>query len=191
MAQVLSYVSTKAMAARLMLKTGKSEAADSHLLQLEKATRGLFVDVRQAVLGLRAAGDIGGCLGATLQDFAVQFSQLSDIPVEVHIAPEAEDLDLPAETELQLLRIMQEALTNVRKHAAARKAAVNLQVIDGALTLAITDDGVGFDSDCSRSKIQHQFGLSTMQERAEAIDAEFELESAPGAGTHIKVRLPT
>jgi len=113
LAQLLGYVNTKTMAVRLMLRNQQVEAADRHLLQLDEATRELSVDVRQAVLGLRTAGQIGDGLTAMLGDFAVQFSRFGGVPVEVVVAPEIQRLALTAEVELQLLRIVQEALTNV------------------------------------------------------------------------------
>jgi len=190
MAQLLAYVNTKVMAVRLMLKKGQIDSANRHLLQLEVAARELFVDVRQAVLGLRTAGQIGDGLAAMVKGFATQFSQLSDVPVEVLIAPEVEALDLSAESELQLLRIIQEALTNVRKHASASGAQVSLQVSDSTLHLMITDDGHGFDIARVQSEPHQRFGLSTMRERAEAIDADFDLHSEPGIGTRVSLRLP-
>jgi signal transduction histidine kinase len=189
MAQLLGYVNTKAMAVRLMLKNRQMEAADKHLLQLEEAARELFVDVREAILGLKVTGQNGAGLPAALREFTTQFSRLSDIPVELNIASEADGLPLTAEMELQLLRIVQESLTNIRKHAAGTHASVNLQLANGILELTICDDGVGFESGPSRATRWPHVGLSTMRERAEAIGADFRLDSMPGAGTRVTVQL--
>jgi signal transduction histidine kinase len=189
MAQLLGYVNTKAMAVRLMLKNRQMEAADKHLLQLEEAARELFVDVREAILGLKVTGQNGAGLPAALREFTTQFSRLSDIPVELNIASEADGLPLTAEMELQLLRIVQESLTNIRKHAAGTHASVNLQLANGILELTICDDGVGFESGPSRATRWPHVGLSTMRERAEAIGADFKLDSMPGAGTRVTVQL--
>jgi len=189
LAQLLGYVNTKAMAVRLMLKNHQMEAANEHLLQLEEAARELFIDVREAILGLKAAGGAGAGLAAMLKDYTAQFSRLSGIPIQVSIAPGIESLPLAAETELQLLRIVQEALTNVRKHAAARQAWVSLRTSNGDLELTVGDDGTGFEPERARLNHRPHFGLSTMRERAEAIGAEFTLDSKPGAGTRITVRL--
>jgi len=189
LAQLLGYVNTKTMAVRLMLKNQQVEDADRHLLQLDEATRELSVDVRQAVLGLRTAGQIGDGLTVMLGDFAAQFSRFGGVPVEVAVAPEIQTLALTAEAELQLLRIVQEALTNVRKHASATQAWVSLEVNDNILELTIGDNDNGFDVEDHRLNDQSHFGLSTMRERAEAIGAEFNLDSEPGAGTRVTVRL--
>jgi signal transduction histidine kinase len=189
MAQLLGYVNTKAMAVRLMLKNRQTDAADKHLLQLEEASRALFVDVREAILGLKMSGQNGGGLPDALREYTGQFSRLSSLPVDVKIDPGAEGLSLPAETELQLMRIVQESLTNVRKHASANTAAVSLNLNGQALELKVKDDGVGFEPGRSRGTNWTHYGLSTMRERAEAIGAAFTLESDPGTGTCIIVRL--
>ena len=192
MAQLLGYVKTKAMAIRLQLTNRQFEAAEKHLLQLEEAAHELFIDVREAILGLKMAGrshDKASDFGGALREYAEQFSRLNSIPVDLDIDPAAESLPLKAETEVQLLRITQEALTNIRKHAAARRAVVRLLRGNGSLELTVRDDGVGFAADGARGDGRSHFGLSTMVERAEAIGAEFLLDSDPGAGTRITVRL--
>jgi signal transduction histidine kinase len=159
------------------------------LQQLEDATRGLFVDVREAILGLKMAGQSGGLIGG-LQDYAAQFSRLSDIPVKVTVASEVRALHLSPEIELQLLRIAQEALTNIRKHASAERAEVSLQVIDRQFAITISDEGRGFEPDRLRPDRGLSFGLANMRERADAIGAEFYLNTRPGVGTTLTIRLP-
>ncbi len=190
LAQVLGYVNTKAIAVRLLLSKGQQPAAQEQLSQLEEAARGLFVDVREAILGLKAAGQTGQGLTAGLQDFAAQFSRLSGLEVEMQVQPGMERLALPAETELQLMRIVQEALANVRKHASASRARVSLRREDGAFELRVADDGVGFDPTRDEDGGRSHYGLATMRERAEAIGAAFAVSSAAGSGTCVSVRLP-
>lgn len=189
-AQLLGFVNNKAMAVRLLLSNRKTADADRQLQQLEEASRELFVDVREAILGLRTTDRTGAGLPNALEDYASQFSRLSGIPVELSIGPGVEGATINAEAELQLLRIIQEALTNVRKHASASQASVNLQASEAGLELAITDNGSGFRPAPPDSDRRHHFGLSTMRERAESIGATFELSSAPGAGTRISVHTP-
>jgi signal transduction histidine kinase len=89
------------------------------------------------------------------------------------------------EVEIALYRIVQEALTNVAKHAHASRVDVLLESRDGATILVIEDDGVGFESDNTNAR---GIGLLGMRERAALIGADFELESAAGQGTSIFVR---
>jgi signal transduction histidine kinase len=190
MAQILGYVNTKAMATRLLVKNRQWEAAEVNLRQLEEAARNLLVDVRSAILGLRLTGLSEAGLPAMLGDFTSQYSLLTGLPVELEIAPGVNDVTLPADVELQLLRIVQEALANVRKHAEATHAEVSLRADNGFLELTITDDGQGFDPNNLTQNERAHFGLSTLRERAEAIGALLTLDSCPGSGTCVFVRLP-
>jgi signal transduction histidine kinase len=89
-----------------------------------------------------------------------------------------------------LLRIVQESLANVRKHAAAASVQISLQIRDGVLELTVSDDGKGFDLVYMQTGARLHFGLSTMRERAKAIGAEFDLHSELGGGTRVTMRLP-
>ncbi len=189
LAQFLGYVNTKAIAVRLLLKSRQMEAANINLLQIEECSRDLFLDMREAILGLKTAGQIGSGLSTTLKDFVSQFQQLNGMPVEVILSPDVENLALTGEIELQLLRIVQEALVNVRKHASANQAWVSLRTNGQALEMMVGDDGRGFDLERVWTNHQPRFGLGIMRERAEAIGAEFDLDSEPGGGTRVTVRL--
>ncbi len=93
--------------------------------------------------------------------------------------------------ELALFRIAQEALSNVERHAAARRVAVGLDFESGTIRLLIKDDGAGFDVSDGRSReASGSFGLPGMVERAHLIGARFMVHSAPGAGTTVDVRIP-
>jgi signal transduction histidine kinase len=189
MAQILGYVNTKVTAVRLMLKKRQQEDAEEHLLQLEEAARDVFVDIREAIIGLRMNGQDGDGLGAAIREYSKKFSRLSNIPVDLKINSEVEQLKFDAETEMQLLRIVQEALTNVRKHASADAAWIALELDDSTITLTVGDDGLGFDSNNDHGDKPIQFGLRSMQERAETIGAQFSVDSEPGAGTRVEVVL--
>jgi signal transduction histidine kinase len=191
LAQVLGYVHTKATAVRLLLKRQEMAGAEAQLVQLEEAARGLFVDVREAILGLKMTGRHDARLVTMLGEYAEHFSRLSDLPVEVNITPSARKIRLRPEIELQLLRLVQEALTNARKHARASRVWITYQNGGPTLELTIGDDGCGFDPDAlaAQPQLRPHFGLATMRERAEAIGAEFNIASRPGR-THVSVRLP-
>jgi signal transduction histidine kinase len=186
--QLLGYINTKTMAIRLLLKNRQIEQAERQLGQLEEATRAVFIDVREAILGLKMAGQTGGLVSG-VRDYVDQFSRLSDIPVKVTIPREVTALQLPPETELQLLRIVQEALTNIRKHARTTRAEINARIIDHHLEVTISDEGRGFDPARLPTDRALSFGLTTMRERAASIGAEFQVHSQPGGGTSLVIRL--
>lgn len=189
LSQLLGYVNTKAIATRLLLQSGKSEEAAQQLSQLEDAAREVFIDVREAILGLNMASKTGEGLATSLREYTTQFSRLTSIPVGLEISPELEDRFIPAETELQLLRIVQESLANVRKHAAASRAWVKMSLDDQSMMLSIEDNGVGFNQQKPTSDDSLTFGLDTMRDRAEAIGADFRLDTSSGNGTRVIVIL--
>ena len=96
------------------------------------------------------------------------------------------------EIEINLYRISQEALNNTAKHAKASKASVILEHVDGSISLVIEDDGIGFDR-AKKERITSDdrgMGLLGMRERAELLGGTVQIESAPGAGTTVLVRVP-
>lgn len=190
MAQLLGYVNTKVMAVRLLLSDGKLEAAKGHLLQLEEAARELFSDLREAILGLRLASANGESLVSTIREFTEKFNRLNDLSVDLSVAPGLEQLCLHPETELQVLRIIQEALSNARKHARASQAWIILTREGPDLELTIGDDGIGFDPQEAADDRVGRFGLTTMRERSDAIGAQFSVDSEPQGGTRIILSVP-
>ena len=187
LAQLLGYVNTKAMAIRLLLKQNKFEAADTQLYQLEEAARELSTDVRTTIQDLKTVAEPGVDFPDALEALVKRFNRLNEITVQLRVDPRVRDLCLAVEVERQLVSIVQESLNNVRKHSLASNAAVSVQVVDGALALVVSDNGRGITQEpTDRGK---HYGLRIMQERAAAINARFDLESAPGQGTRTSLHL--
>lgn len=189
-AQLMAYVNTKASAIRLFIKKRQLKEARSQLQQLEEASRESFMDLRTAILGLRTSNTQSAGLVTTLQRFITKFSELTDIEVKLDLPDQSATISLPPESELQLIRITQEALSNIQKHTANKFAWVRLRPLNHSLELTIGDDGPGFDPKHSSQGRRPRFGLSTMRERAESIGGTFTVDSKPGNGTRITVRFP-
>jgi signal transduction histidine kinase len=98
---------------------------------------------------------------------------------------------MPADTELTLYRILQEALNNVEKHARARHVAVSLKQMGDFVQLAIVDDGIGFEPGVypARRKGKGRLGLLSMRERATYMGGTLNITSAPGKGTTVLVQV--
>ncbi len=190
-AQVLGYVNTKAQAVRHLLATGRSDEAAEMVAQLEEAAREVYVDVREAILGLRATAQDDRRLVPRIKDYLELFGRLAEIRVTCAIENGADTVRLPVAAEIQLLRIIQEALSNVRKHARATDVAVRLRARNGSLHVMVADNGHGFDPASYERGEWPQFGLQTMRERAEAVGGRFRLRSAAGQGTRVIVSIPT
>ncbi len=183
-AQVLAYVNTKAQAVQAFLDAGRPAEASEHLGQLASAAREVYTDVREGILGLRTVVDAEKGLVGALTEHLEHWRDQCGIAVELA----ARDVPRFAlDVELQLLRIIQEALANVRKHSAAKRARVAIEPDAQGVRVVVEDDGVGFDPQARFRRGLPRFGLATMRERCQAIGARFQLESEPGAGTRVEI----
>lgn len=100
------------------------------------------------------------------------------------------DRELPEEVEITLYRVLQEAITNVARHARAREVWIDLHEDESGVRLRVEDDGLGFRPDEVRREPEGGMGLSGMEERIRLFDGSFELDSSPGHGTRIVARIP-
>jgi len=188
-AQFLGYVNTKIMAISTLLEKNENHAAQKHIDQIMQAVHDQSVDVRASIVGLKLAESGGDDLAGNLREYIRQCNLLLDLPVELEVEPQAENIHLNPEVELHLVRIVQEAISNIRKHAQANSALVKLAVVGDMLVLTIQDDGIGFNPWQMNIDNQPHFGLQTMRERAELAGAQFSLVSEPGIGTTVTLQL--
>jgi two-component system sensor histidine kinase UhpB len=128
-------------------------------------------------------------LGAALGWYAEEFSKRTGIGIEFDDHARERNRELRTEAAVALFRIAQEALTNVAKHAHARKVRITLDVADGQMAVAISDDGAGFDPAATEARAS-RWGMTTMRERVEAVGGHLEVRSAPGQGTQLKAMVP-
>jgi signal transduction histidine kinase len=170
------------------LRTGRTEEAEKHLDQLAGAAREVYADVRESIIGLRSAAVPGRSVTDALQEYVNTWEAYAGVDCRLLVQGEPR---LTPNAQLQVLRIVQESLANIRKHAGARRVDVTLEQGDTRLQVTIQDDGAGFTPDALGRAELPRFGLSTMRERAESLGGAFLLESSPGAGTRVTVELPT
>lgn len=188
MAQVLAYVNAKCQAAVEHLHRGRTAEVETQLLQLAAGARDLYGDVREGILALNAKLSAERPFAESLREFVLAWRERYDVPVELTVSDGAEPA--PA-VQLQVLRIVQEALSNVRKHANAARVDISIgSDRHGCLELDLRDDGGGFDIAALPRKGSPRFGLLMMRERAESVGGTLEIDSAPGAGTRLTVRVP-
>jgi signal transduction histidine kinase len=190
LAQVLGYVNTKAQATEVLIASGQSDKAITQLTQMADAARSAYADVREGILGLRVSPEGQRSFIETLAGYLEQWQGQSGVTVALTTTPANAKIRLTPNAEVQLLRIIQEALTNVRKHAGATTADVRLHVDNGWLEARIMDNGAGFAPDSLAPRAAPRFGLSTMHERAEAIGGTLEIVSNPGEGVQVIARVP-
>lgn len=187
LAQVLGYVNTKVQAAKQYLRRGKTEEASTQLDELAVSARQAYGDVREAIVGLRTLPGSDRTLSQVLGEFLQHWKEQSGVRTELAIDA---DLRLQTSVELQIVRIIQESLTNVRKHARATTVRVDVHKQDGRLVVSIRDDGLGFNPHLTTRGEFPKFGLTTMRERASSIRATLDIDSEPGAGTTVRFSMP-
>jgi signal transduction histidine kinase len=184
LAQVLGYLHLKSEVAQAGLIAGDQEKVQQELAEISSVSHEAYADVREAILGLRETVSPRRGFVDALREYAVKFGQQAGVPTQVELRG-CETLKLAPEAEVQLMRVIQEALTNVRKHSEARKACVRLDQQDG-LRITIEDDGKGFDP-AVMDNDRDRFGLFTMRERVERVGGRLEIDSVPGGGTRVCV----
>ncbi|MCS7038056.1 MAG: sensor histidine kinase [Anaerolineae bacterium] len=149
-------------------------------------------ELRQIIADLRPShlDDLG--LAPALEWYAQKYQERHGIQTRVIVG--GDNLRLPADYEIVLFRITQEALTNIAKHAAATKATVSLVRTADSVELTITDNGRGFDPSAllppGHGESMGGWGLVGMRERAALLGGRVEVVSQPGQGTEIRVRIP-
>ena len=187
LAQVLGYVNTKVQAATAYLNRGKVDEAKQQLQELAVSAREAYTDVRESIVGLRALPEEGRTMADALTEFIERWKEQSGVIAVVNVDPA---LKLRAAVELQLIRIVQESLTNVRKHAKASRVWVDIKRDGETLRACVKDDGVGFLRTAPKRGEFPRFGLTTMHERAESIGGALMIDSAPDQGTTVNFEMP-
>lgn len=147
-----------------------------------------YHDVQEAILGLRESSKTERGLLDSLRAYLVKFSNQCGIKTSLASGLDHE-LTLSPRCEVQMIRVIQEALTNVRKHSGAKSAIVRITESSTATTFVVEDDGHGFDQDGSLFN-RDGFGLFTMRERLGLLNGSLTIDSAPGRGTRIIASVP-
>ncbi len=180
--QALYGIALGARTAKTQLARDPSKVAEPLEYVLQLAEAGL-TEMRALIFELRPEALETEGLAVALQKQADAVRVRYKLPVETALGAEP---DVSLEIKQALLRIAQEALHNTVKHARASHARLKLETSASNIALEITDDGAGFDPN---ARFDGHLGQRSMRERAEAIGAHFDLETAPGAGTRIRVSL--
>jgi len=187
--QVLGYTNIQIQAIREMLKTGRLPAVDGSLARLSQVITEANTEVREFIYGVKTTLLFKEGFFAALRQYLDHFEQNFQIRTEAQNPDNIteEELGLPAG--VQLFRIIQECLANVRKHARAGKVTIMFRKKDRQILITVADDGVGFDP--GKSAVgQSSFGLEIMRERAGQMGGEVRIDTAPGQGTTVTVTIP-
>lgn len=185
-AQMMAHVvMLSEIAERLLQKD--VEQARRELHDLKETVRSSLSEVRKIIFDLRpmVLDDLG--LLPTLRKYLENFKQRYSVMYELIILGKEKRLAPPME--VALFRLIQEALSNVGKHAKASEVVVRLEFQPRGVTVSIRDDGVGFEYP-PEEQSENQFGLIGMRERVEMLEGKMEIRTSLGAGTHVKFNIP-
>lgn len=144
-------------------------------------------DVREAIWELKSSGKAQGDFLSALREHLQEFSRNTGIATELDV-PEGLRGRMPLHVEIQLVRVVQEALANVRKHARASRVRVSLQQGNGPFTLTLVDNGRGFEPALVAKR--HHYGIQTMKERVATFGGSLTVESRLGHGTRVLISIP-
>ncbi|MCA9971342.1 MAG: PAS domain-containing protein [Anaerolineales bacterium] len=186
--QTLAATHLQASAARQLLAQGRLEQTDHCLTQLAEMSIAAEADVRDYLLGAKTAFAADTPFLETLRQYVLRFGQQYHLQVALDTPPELETESLGFPVEVQLLRVIQEALSNVRKHAAAQTVQIRFALTGACVEVRIADNGRGFDPTLAQRT--DGYGLQAMRERAAILGGTLDIRSQPGAGTHIIIQAP-
>jgi signal transduction histidine kinase len=188
--QVLAAAHLQASTAKLLLDRGETTQVGECLNILADTTLQAEADMREYLLGAQSTFPADYPFLTTLREYLKRFTRQFNLPVELSATPDLEGQELPQTVAVQLLRIIQEGLSNIRKHANARCAQVSLTLSGARLLVIISDDGLGFDPSSVVTQPGSGFGLRSIRERTEALGGVLQIDSAPGKGTRLVVNVP-
>jgi len=171
-----------------LVETNRQHEAEAELERLHEVADEIYEDIGESIAGLRTNVAERGLIGA-LQNYADQFEERHQIPTSLRADEVADRLSPPAA--LQIFRFIQEALTNVRKHARAQEVTVSLaSMASGQLKIVVADDGQGFIPGNPKNGKARPLGITSMRERIEALGGTFHVSSQPGSGTQVTATIP-
>ena len=189
LAQVLGYMNLQVQTLGTLLKQGKEQQLQEQLDQMRQAVQTAHADVRENILSLRTTLAQDKSMASAVSEYLTEFGIQTGIETTLDYQVIG-NLPLASVAEVQLVCILQEALTNVRKHAKANEVEVIISRdsrIEGEeIILRVRDDGVGFAP--YRSK--RSFGVQTMRERAQSVGGRLAIHTRPGGGTEVECHIP-
>ena len=190
LAQDLAFINSQAGAIRRMLKKGKSAQAMEQIKLLEEVAQQLSGNIRGLITDLNQPPSIFEGLKAVLGELTENFSRLHQIPIRYEVSRQYDEGRLSYQTRFEIYYIVQEALVNIHKHAAANIVWVHLVESEACVDVIVRDDGRGLRTKNVDSDSQNHFGLSVMQARAGRIGAQLEIEQLAECGTQLTLCIP-
>ena len=188
LAQVLGVIHLQLRALETRAKDEASHTMAAELSDIAETADEAYRDVREAILGLRETVREDDGLEGSLREYLRKYSRQTGIVTKLTCEGDTRRALTPR-VEVQLLRVVQEALTNTRKHSRAKHVTVKIDCTSAIASLTIEDDGVGFDPSTVSRSMEGGFGLASMRERVEQVGGRISVHTAPNEGTTVLVEL--
>ena len=166
---------------------GKKMSLTEQIADIKKIATESLTDIRRIMFDLKPALFHDKGLSSALQDYFNDYEAKYNFDIDLVVLGEECQYDLGLE--IALFRLVQEAITNVRKHSGVKKAMVKMEDTGEGLTIVVKDDGVGFDTKL-KSDNPESYGILGMQERVQLIGGRMEIISAPNSGTQVIIYVP-
>jgi len=189
LAQALGYINIKASIIDQLLKNDDQTQAISSIYELKRVATDTYADVRETIFNLRTKVSGGADFLPALREYLTEYETQYGIKTRIKVRPKTA-ANFSNEIGMQLIRIIQEALSNVRKHAQAGQVTIEFAQDEDQSKVTIVDDGLGFDVNRLQQDRPLSFGLDIMQERAESVGGSLEIISTPGRGTRVIIHIP-
>jgi PAS domain S-box-containing protein len=187
--QVLGFISIQTQAAHQWVVAGKTEKATPLLRRLAEVAQDAHADVRESIISLRNGMIPDWTFSQALQKYLDHYQSSYNIEIELLLYQPIMD-EINPEVGVQVLRVIQEALTNAGKHGGAHRVKISILQETDHVQIKITDDGIGFNPDHFEPDADKHFGLMFMRERMAQIGGSVSVDSQPGSGTTVSLDVP-
>jgi two-component system nitrate/nitrite sensor histidine kinase NarX len=185
-AQSLAFLNIQAQMLQDSLRRKDMQEAQDELARIREGIQESYDDVRELLVHFRTrvvAGNVETAIASALEKFEGQTG------ISTVLERGGNSREMPTQNAIQILHIVQEALSNIRKHARASQVSVRIEREDECV-ISVQDDGRGFDTVAATDEGDVHVGIKIMRERAHRIGGQFSIKSKPGMGTTVILRLP-
>ncbi len=186
-AQSLAFLNIQAQMLQDSLRREDMQEAQDELARIREGIQESYDDVRELLVHFRTrivAGNVEIAIASALEKFEGQTG------IATTLERRGDEREMPAQNAIQILHIVQESLSNIRKHAQAKQVVVTIERNADHSTITVRDDGLGFDMRAAADEGDVHVGIKIMRERAHRIGGQFTIQSAPGTGTTVILHLP-
>ena len=189
LAQTLGILKMQASYVDGLFRSGKIEQAQTFLDRLNRTAADGYDDAREAIFALRSGVSSPSEFLPAFRAYIERFSSAYGIAVRLVVQGESKH-ELQTRMVVELTRVIQEALTNVRKHANARTVMIRLDYEDSQFSVTVEDDGKGFSLARASANTYEGVGIQIMRERVESLGGLLHIDSTVGKGTRVAARIP-